>query len=355
MPTAEEKRLRVGLIGCGFFATNHLHAWREIAGVELVAVCDRDGERAKAAAAAFGVAAWYTDAERMLASERLDFVDIATTAPSHRPLVELAARHRAHAICQKPFAPTIEDARAMVAACEAAGVRLMVHENFRWQRAMRAVREELRRRDYGRMFFARIGFRSHRDVYSTQPYLATDERFIIADLGVHLLDLARFFLGEMATMSCHTQRVNPRIRGEDVATMHLVTVDGASCVVDASYASHVAEEIFPQTLLRLEGEKGSISIDGGFNMTTVHGTFVERSLVAPQPRPWQSAPAEVIQDSVVAIQRHWVECLRSGRDPETSGADNLRTLELVEAAYRAASTGAIVTLSPLARARADRS
>src|SRR3546814_15009891 len=74
----------------------------------------------------------------MLAAERLDFVDIATTPPSHRALVELAARHGVPVICQKPLAATLADAEAMIAACAAAGVAMMVHENFRWQAPIRA-------------------------------------------------------------------------------------------------------------------------------------------------------------------------------------------------------------------------
>jgi predicted dehydrogenase len=79
----------------------------------------------------------------MLTRETLDFVDIATTVPTHRPLVELAASHKLGVICQKPFAMSLEDARGMVAVCERAGAPLMIHENFRWQSAIRAVRRAI--------------------------------------------------------------------------------------------------------------------------------------------------------------------------------------------------------------------
>src|SRR3546814_3069519 len=108
--------LRGGLIGCGFFAANQLHAWRDQAGAEIVAICDTDPARLAATGEQFGIAARYTDAAAMLAAERLDFVDIATTPPSHRALVELAARHGVPVICQKPLAATLADAEAMVAA-----------------------------------------------------------------------------------------------------------------------------------------------------------------------------------------------------------------------------------------------
>jgi len=91
----------------------------------------------------------------------------------------------------------------MVAACERAGVSFMVHENFRWQTPMRALKEEAA--EVGELFFAQVSFRSAFDVYTNQPYLATDPRFIIYDLGVHALDLARFFMGDVASIDCHAQ------------------------------------------------------------------------------------------------------------------------------------------------------
>src|SRR5215831_20024988 len=126
-------QVRGGLIGCGFFATNHLHAWRQLDGVDIVALCDSNSERLEATARQFGVERTYRDAQALFENERLDFVDVATTVESHRALVELAAAARVPCICQKPFARTAEDAEAMVKACRSANVALMVHENFRWQ------------------------------------------------------------------------------------------------------------------------------------------------------------------------------------------------------------------------------
>jgi D-apiose dehydrogenase len=230
------RALRGGLIGTGYFVANHLHSWHEVEGADIVAVCDLDETKAQQAATDYSIAAVYTDARQMMREAQLDFVDIVTTPESHRFLVELAAEHRLHTICQKPFAPSMADARAMVAACEQAGVQLMVHENFRWQYPMQLVREHSD--TIGDLFFGRIEFRTTFDIYAVQPYLATDEHFIIYDLGIHLLDLARYFIGEVASLMCHTQRVNPKIKGEDVATIMLKMTSGATCLLTASYASH---------------------------------------------------------------------------------------------------------------------
>jgi predicted dehydrogenase len=331
------EELRGTLIGCGYFARNHLHGWGEVEGARIVAVCDLDLARARTYAAEFNIPRAYADAEEMLRAEQPDFVDIVTQPAAHRPLVELAARHGVHVICQKPLAPSLDDARAMVEACRTAGVQFMVHENFRWQTPMRALKEAAA--EAGPLFFGRITFRSAVDVYANQPYLATDPRFIIYDLGVHLLDLARFFMGEAAQVYCHIQRINPRIRGEDVATIMLTMRSGATCLVDMSFASRLAEELFPQTLVHLEGVDGSASLGPHYAIAVAGPQGVRRFTAAPHIYPWSAPPAEAVQESVVRIQQHWVACLRAGREPETSGRDTLRTLELVFGAYTSAESG----------------
>ena len=109
--------VRGALIGCGFFAENHLNAWRDL-GANIVAVCDIDLGKAESAASRHKIARAYSDANEMLRTEKPDFVDIVTTVPSHRMLVELAAKNGVGAICQKPFATNLADADAMIAACE---------------------------------------------------------------------------------------------------------------------------------------------------------------------------------------------------------------------------------------------
>ncbi|MBZ9722580.1 Gfo/Idh/MocA family oxidoreductase [Mesorhizobium sp. CO1-1-11] len=337
------------LIGCGFFAVNQMHAWRDIEGAAIIAVCDRDPERLKIVGDQFGVTRRYTDAAELFAAETLDFVDIATTVGSHRPLVEMAAAHGVPVICQKPFAPTLADAKAMVKACADAGVPLMVHENFRWQSPIQAVRAVLDSGEIGTPFFGRISFRSGYDVFSGQPYLATGKRFIIEDLGIHILDIARFLLGDVSSLTARTKRINPAIAGEDVATILMDHAGGATSVVDCSYATKLAVEPFPETLIELDGSDGTIRLAQGYRLTVTGKSGTKVSDISPPLLPWASRPWHNIQESVLAIQRHWVDCLASGQEPATSGADNLRTFALVEAAYAGAASREPVQIDALLR------
>ncbi|TPK56036.1 Gfo/Idh/MocA family oxidoreductase [Mesorhizobium sp. B2-4-19] len=335
------------LIGCGFFAVNQMHAWRDIEGAAIVAICDRDPERLRIVGDQFGIARRYTDAAELFAGETLDFVDIATTVASHRPLVEMAAANRVPAICQKPFAPTLADAKAMVAACAEAGVPLMVHENFRWQSPVQAVRAMLDSREIGTPFFGRISFRSAYDVFSGQPYLARGKRFIIEDLGIHILDIARFLLGDVSSLTARTARINPAIAGEDVATMLMDHKDGAISVVDCSYATRLAVEPFPETLIEIDGSDGTLRLAQGYQLTVTGKSGTTVRDISPPLLPWASRPWHNIQESVLAIQRHWVDCIASGKEPATSGADNLKTFALVEAAYTGAASRQPVRIDDL--------
>ena len=339
--------MKGALIGCGFFAQNQLHAWRDIDGAEIVALCDRDPERLAATAETFGIARTYTDAAAMFAAEELAFVDIATTVQSHRPLVEMAAGAGCHVICQKPFAETMDDARAMVAAVEAAGRTLMVHENFRWQSAVRKAIETVRSGAIGTPFFGRVAFRSGYDVYSGQPYLAEGERFIIEDLGIHILDISRALFGDVERIAATTKRVNPKIKGEDVATMLLAHDGGVTSVVDCSYATRRTPETFPQSLLEIDGTEGTLRLDAGYSLVVQTGGEETVTDVSPPVLPWAERPWHNIQESVRIIQQHFVACIDAGTQPETSGADNLKTLALVQAAYRSAETGETVRLSDI--------
>jgi D-apiose dehydrogenase len=339
--------LKGALIGCGFFAINHLHAWRDCLGVEIVAICDSNPERFKLVGEQFDISKRYSDAEIMFASEKLDFVDIATTAPSHRTLVELAASKGVGVICQKPVAPTLSDAKAMVAACAKTKVPFMVHENFRWQSAIQKAKSIISQGDIGEIFWGRVSFRSAYDVFSGQPYLAEGQRFIVEDLGIHALDIARFLFGDVDNMNARMKRVNPNIKGEDVATIMLDHGSGVTSIVDCSYASIREVEAFPETLLEIDGTQGSLKLNQGYQLTVTNKNGTRHIDVSPPLLSWASKPWHNIQESVLNIQQHWVNCLKIKTEPQTSGRDNLKTFALVEAAYQSAATLQTIKIADL--------
>ncbi|MFW5400466.1 Gfo/Idh/MocA family oxidoreductase [Yersinia sp. 1252 StPb PI] len=331
-------KLKGAVIGCGFFAQNHLAGWKDIEDVDIVAVCDLDIEKAKAAAEKFGIAHYTDDANALLAAQTLDFVDLPTTMETHEALVRIAVSHHIAVIVQKPFAPDLAGCRRMVAMAQAANVPLMVHEDFRFQNVFRAAKKIIDSGELGELTFGRLSWRTAIDVYSNQPYLIKVKRFMIMDVGIHLLDLARFLFGEVQGVFCRTQQIKVGIAGEDAATLLLSHENGATTVLDFSYASQRYPDPFPQTLVEIEGTAGTLLI-GADQVLTLHTQGESRQeKIEHDARSWTSEPWKQIQDSVVHTQRHFIECLRQNREPETSGRDSLLTYGLLEAAYLSAAT-----------------
>ena len=332
------------LIGCGFFARNHMAAWADIAGADIVAVIDRDPARAEAYARDFGIPRWGSDAEALLAEVRPDFVDIATTVASHRALVELAARHARLVICQKPFAETLEDAAAMVAACDARGVQLAVHENFRWQRPIREVKALLDQGAIGTPRWLRLSFRHGYDIYANQPYLAEVRDLALTDIGLHLFDMVRHLMGDAERLSCEVQRRNPQVSGFDAFHALLRHGSGAVSSVECSFHSLRSPDPFPQSLLVVEGDGGTIEVTEGFRLRLQRADGVEERDVEPPCPAWGARPWHLIQDSVLAFQAQLPAALSGGAAMAPSGAHNLQTLAMVIAAIRAGDSGETVTL-----------
>ena len=334
--------MKFAVVGAGFWAGYQLAAWGEVAGVRCVAVCDPDRAKAEKLAAERRVPAVYADAAEMIDREKPEFLDVVAAAAAHGPLVRLAASRKVAVICQKPMAESLEECEALVALCRDARVPFAVHENWRWQAPLRRVKELLAQGAIGTPFRCRIDMVSGFDVFANQPSLRREERFIIADLGCHLFDLARSWFGEAQSVYCRTSRVHPGIAGEDVATA-VFSMGSATVTVNLAYAGTPLErECFPETLVFVEGDRGSIEVAPGgvVRVTTKAGT--EATKVAPPSYAWANPAYAVVQSSMVACHSDLLRALRSGGAAETHGADNLKTMRLVFAAYESARTGRAV-------------
>lgn len=341
------KPLRFAIFGAGFWARVQLAAWREVGGVECVAIYNRSRERAETFARDLGVPMVYEDAEKLLREVKPDFVDNITEIGGHKPLSLLCAKHRTACIVQKPMAASPADARQMVAAFARAKTPFCVHENWRWQAPMRALIDTLRSGVIGPPFRARLSFLSGFDVWANQPVLRDLERFILTDLGVHLLDTARACFGEARSVYCQLHKtLAPQVKGDNVATLLLSMGEAmTSVVMEMAYAKTPLErERFPQTLAFVEGPLGSIEVadDYWLRVTTKRGTSSKR--YAPPRFAWADPSYDLSQSSLVPCHRDLLAALRGERAAETTGADNLKTMELVFAAYDSARIDSVVKL-----------
>jgi predicted dehydrogenase len=337
--------LHFAILGTGFWSLYQIPAWFEVGGVQPVAAYNRTVSRAEQVARQFGIPRVYADAEELLQKERdnLDFVDIITAVETHAALVSLAAKYRLPVICQKPMSTDLASAEKMVAECEQAGVPLYIHENWRWQAPMRALKQALVSGVAGRPFRARIDMLSGFPVFENQPFLKELEQFILTDLGSHTLDTARFLFGEAKSLYCHTRKVHRDIKGEDVATIVMNMGEDVSVTVNMAYAGNFLEhEAFPQTFVFVECEGGSIELgkDYWLRTTTSAGTMLRR---VPPPRySWADPAYEVVHASIAACNANLLAALKGDAPAETTGEDNLKTVRLVFASYDSAGQDQVI-------------
>ena len=331
------------IIGTGFWSNYQLSAWRELQGVSFVAAYNRTKEKARLFAKQFNIENVYDDVTRMLDEQHLDFVDIITNPETHLHFTELAANRGVDVICQKPMADSETSAQKMYDICKAAGVKLFIHENFRWQAPIRALKQLIDAGTIGKIGKGQISFCSAFPVFDNQPFLAEAEHFILTDIGSHVLDICRFLFGEAETLFCLTQRVNPSIKGEDVANVLMKMKNGVHCFAEMSYASIREKESFPQTLAFIEGNGGSIQLTHDFviNITTKTGTTTKKA--EPPLYEWADPAYAVVHSSIVECNRDILNGLNGGKS-ETTATDNLQTVKLVWAAYKSAASGKSIQL-----------
>jgi len=337
--------LRGGFIGCGFVSQYHLEAWKHVPRGGLVAVCDHDPRRLEGAVARVPEAHPYRDAGAMFAAGPLDFVEIATRPESHRELIELAAGHGAHILCQKPAAPARPDLLAMIEACDRAGVRLMFHENWRFRPWYRALRLAIDSGAIGRPIRLRIAHRDTRairpDGFADQPYLAARPRLILMEMGCHLVDTARFLFGAIERVTASLGRFGEGHPGEDLATLMVGFRGGALGLLDMSWCAP-ADVARPEWALNetvAEGTAGTLRLrsDGSLEWIGPDGRV--------ESRPVDLPPADrVYLDGYVATQAHFIEGLLQGFEHETRALDTLATMDVVWAAYRSAEIGRTIVL-----------
>lgn len=338
--------LRGALIGAGAISQHHLAAWVKIPQAEIIAICDPNRQHAEKRATDFGIPPdmVFDDPAKLLRTIPLDFVDIAASPEVHPELTMLAAAHHVHVNCQKPFALSLAAARHMMDVCQEAGVLLNINENWRWRTWYRTIRQLIREGKIGKPVYFRIFSHSSRYVYSNPaPRCLFDwKRVILLEIGVHHVDILRFLFGEPVSVTARTNDVSHALVGEDRAIVLLDFPDAVQAVLDLSWSSFAPAGYADRTThpiedCRIEGDRGTLELvrdaqKGNFiRLTNCEG-------VQEQPAHPGRTPAEAYLDSYVAAQDHFVDCLLTGKIPETAAADNFNTLAVVLAAYRSAES-----------------
>ena len=329
--------MRIAIFGCGYWANFQAAAWQACGG-EIVAVWNRTRSKAEAFATHFGVKRVFDMPEEVFRWGAFDVADIITDMEAHERLVKMAAAFGKDVICQKPMSGTLESCKAMVDGCRRAGTWFAIHENFRYQPPTEAFIRAVRSGVIGRIVYGELNMRSpDREIMEQQPALRTMPYMVLRDMGPHIFDVARAAFGEMTQIFAVPQRSYADIHVPDVAYCTLTARNGAEIKCNLV---HEWKDRFIAI-----GEKGEIVVDGGNVLHIAAGGDAQRI----DTRTWQrleyipEADWNLHGGHVMAAIPRCLEALQTAwqerREAETSGADNLKTMEILFAAMRSFDSG----------------
>jgi predicted dehydrogenase len=334
-------------VGAGYFSRFQYEAWTRIPEVEILAACNRNVERAQDVADTYGIPRVFGWNELATALDELkpNFVDIITPPETHKEAVILAAERGIDVICQKPLAPSLEESEEIVEIANEAGIRFMVHENWRWQPWYREIKRQISLGAIGDLHsisvLMRMGDGWQKDAYlARQPFFRDYPRLLIYETGVHFLDTFRYLSGEIESIYARLQKRNPDIAGEDAGQVVAGFASGATAILDSSrYNEAICENPrYTFGTVRVDGSAGHIEL-------ATDGSLTFKQL-GEKPRPIEYAhnTEEFAGGCVFNLQRHFVESMQNGKPFESTGEDYLKTVALVEACYRSNATGEVEKL-----------
>lgn len=339
--------IRIAIVGCGRIAKRHadLLGTGQIAGAQLVAVCDIVAERAQGFAQTYGVPA-FTSLSQMLKECEADTVTVLTPSGSHAAVSIEASRAGRHVIVEKPMALTLADADAMIAAADAAGRRLFVVKQNRFNVPVVKAREALDAGRLGKLVLGTVRVRWCRDqrYYDNDAWRGTwaQDGGVIANQASHHVDMLGWFMGPVESVHARSARALVNIEAEDTAVATLRFRNGALGIVEATGATR------PKDLegsLSVLGAGGTIEI-GGFAVNKIrHWNFVEpRAEDDDVMERFSVNPPNVYGFGHQAYYEHVVDCLSHGKPALVNGREGRASLELVAALYESMASGQEVTL-----------
>jgi UDP-N-acetyl-2-amino-2-deoxyglucuronate dehydrogenase len=351
--------VRVGIVGCGKIARNHVAALRGISGVEVAAVVDVELERARGFAAEHDVPRAYGDVDAMLATG-LDAVTVCTPHGAHEAGVLAAARHGTHVLCEKPIALSVEQAHRMTAATAAAGVRFGVLFQRRFWPAAARIRAAIDDGRLGTPISGGVLARLNRDAdYYAEPWRgrqSTEGGGVLMTQVIHHVDLLQWYLGpaRRVTGRCATLALRGVIEVEDTAAAIVEFASGGIATIQAgtTFRPGLGAQVWVSDAA---GRTAGLSeFPEGVAFTDVSTVDGERVFVAGAASASMSdLPLAEIHDHLAPYHAtqiaDFVAALREDREPAVTGLDAVRSLEIVQAIYASSRSGTAMDISPTSR------
>jgi predicted dehydrogenase len=334
-----KKVVRVAVIGVGAAAqVNHIPALKKSEGVELVALCDRDEEKASRVAQRYGVPRVVESIDELLRDDELDALIIATPNYLHAPMAIAALQAGKHVLVERPLARNAAEAEKMAQAAKKADLVLMCSLAHRYRSDAQILKKFVDGKELGRVFYAKAGWLRQRSNWKPEDW--RDKKRVtgggvLLDLGVQMLDLSLWMLGhpavESVTASAHFP---PQTQVEDSLCAFLRLETGAMLTLEVTWGLLMEKDF---AYCNLFGEHGAALWNPLRMHRAMHGSLVNVT-------PAVDSPRNVYKQAVEAQIHSFLDAVRKGSASPSSVQEALTVMHLVDAIYRSAETGREVKL-----------
>lgn len=356
----QNQPLRVGVIGLGYAGETHTKSYLQIPNVEVVALAGLEAEKLAQLGATYKIPHLYPDYQSLVARDDLDIVSVCVPNYLHAPITLAALERGKHVLCEKPLARSGDEAETMVQAALKANRVLEVAFNHRERGDVQVLKRYIDTGKLGRIYHAKASWMRRRGIPGIGSWFTSKEMAgggPLIDLGVHVLDLALFLLGEpdVVSVSAATYaELGPQGRGgsagsnkmavgsayevEDLATAFVRLAQGTTLLLEASWATHgSAGDDFGVTLYGTEGGAEIRVKNYNWEDTLRIYTDVADAPAEVHPRLTQG-------EGHLAVVRQFIDTIRSGDWSAHTGTEGLTRTRVIDACYTSALQGREVVL-----------
>jgi UDP-N-acetylglucosamine 3-dehydrogenase len=332
--------VKVAVIGYGQIGPTHIDAYKQLADVEIAAVCDLDENRAKAAQEKSGAGLCVTDYHEILKRPDIDIISVCIPTYLHAELTIKAAAAGKHVFCEKPMAMRLEDAEAMIEACERANVKLGLGFCRRFDNQWLKMAEIVHSGILGDQIIWR-SYATGRGAPTPWFFNREQGGGPFVDGAVHNYDFAELMLGKVTRVSANLKTLRSGTTAKDTGTAIIDYEKGHQLTMAWSWALPAgvrgagSQEIFGSkaTLCFSNPAPDVIKVPEG-----THALYVSTGPNAGQAFPYER------NNMYVDELRHFVDCVKSGATPKVGGENGVNALRVALAVLEAGDTGNTITL-----------
>jgi len=348
------EKVRVGVVGTSGYADwMHLSNLKSHQQAEITAICGRNRDRAQEMADKYDVPRVFTDYLDMIRHGDLQALVVATPDDLHYPITMAALDAGLHVLCEKPLALSAAQAREMYEKAEAMGVKHMTFFTYRWLPGFQYARELIEQGYLGRPYQCHIRYlaRASRDDQYQWRFDGQRSCGTLGDFGSHMIDLARWYVGDIARVCAHlstfVERSGPdgtRLQAvNDAALLLLEFRNGAQGAIQLSTVAHVGDR-FQQQHVILHGEAGTLELDftwvWGWTLRGARSDEEQIRPLAVPPHLWEDDdPDTSFGERAAGLFRQrsigtrlFIDGILEGHSVSPSFLEGLKVQEVIDAA-----------------------